>query len=91
MFNDIEKLMVLVPLLPLAATIVIHPSTAADPRVAAALDKALDELRYGTVCINHWPALGFAFGFIIGPQLSPHFVPIPTNMTSTITRTVFTP
>ena len=22
----------------------------------------LQKLRYGTVCINHWPALGFAFG-----------------------------
>jgi aldehyde dehydrogenase (NAD(P)+) len=46
----------------LSATIIIHPTTAKDPRVAAALDKAIRELRYGTVAINHWPALGFAFG-----------------------------
>jgi aldehyde dehydrogenase (NAD(P)+) len=46
----------------LSATIIVHPTTAKDPKVAAALDKALVELRYGTVAINHWPALGFAFG-----------------------------
>jgi hypothetical protein len=46
----------------LSATIIIHPTTAKDPRVAAALDKAIRDLRYGTVAINHWPALGFAFG-----------------------------
>jgi acyl-CoA reductase-like NAD-dependent aldehyde dehydrogenase len=46
----------------LSATIIIHPTTAKDPRVAAALDKAIRELRYGTVAINHWPALGFGFG-----------------------------
>src|SRR5581483_6776828 len=46
----------------LSATIIIHPTTAKDPKVAAALERAIRELRYGTVCINHWPALGFAFG-----------------------------
>jgi aldehyde dehydrogenase (NAD(P)+) len=46
----------------LNCTIIIHPTTAKDPKVAAALDRAIRELRYGTVCINHWPALGFAFG-----------------------------
>lgn len=29
--------------------------------VGAALDKAILELRYGTVAVNHWPALAFAF------------------------------
>jgi aldehyde dehydrogenase (NAD(P)+) len=33
-----------------------------DPKFADALDRAIQKLRYGTVCINHWPALGFAFG-----------------------------
>jgi hypothetical protein len=46
----------------LSATIIVHPSSLRDPKVQAALDKAIRELRYGTVCINHWPALGFAFG-----------------------------
>jgi aldehyde dehydrogenase (NAD(P)+) len=46
----------------LSATIIVHPATRKDPKFAAALDKAVQELRYGTVAINHWPALGFAFG-----------------------------
>ena len=46
----------------LSATIIIHPTTAKDPKVAAALERAIIALRYGTVAINHWPALGFAFG-----------------------------
>jgi aldehyde dehydrogenase (NAD(P)+) len=46
----------------LSATIIVHPATLKDPEFAKALDKAVQELRYGTVAINHWPALGFAFG-----------------------------
>jgi aldehyde dehydrogenase (NAD(P)+) len=46
----------------LSATIIVHPSTMKDPKFAEALDRAVQALRYGTVCINHWPALGFAFG-----------------------------
>ena len=46
----------------LSATIIVHPSTMKDPKFAEALDRAVQKLRYGTVCINHWPALGFAFG-----------------------------
>jgi acyl-CoA reductase-like NAD-dependent aldehyde dehydrogenase len=46
----------------LSATIVIHPRAEAQPAVAAALDKAVIDLRYGTVGINHWTALGYAMG-----------------------------
>ena len=46
----------------LSATIIVHPSTMKDPTFAQALDRAIQKLRYGTVSINHWPALGFAFG-----------------------------
>lgn len=46
----------------LSATIIVHPSTMKDPKFAEALDRAVQKLRYGTVAINHWPALGFAFG-----------------------------
>jgi aldehyde dehydrogenase (NAD(P)+) len=46
----------------LSATVIVHPTTMKDPKFAAALDKAVQDLRYGTVGINHWPALGFAFG-----------------------------
>jgi hypothetical protein len=33
-----------------------------DPDVAAAVERAVADLRYGTVSINHWSALGFALG-----------------------------
>ncbi len=46
----------------LSCTLVIHPTTMKDPAFAAALDRAIQKLRYGTVAINHWPALGFAWG-----------------------------
>ncbi|HZS42013.1 MAG TPA: aldehyde dehydrogenase family protein [Polyangia bacterium] len=45
----------------LSATIVVHPQTMKDPKVAAAVEKALGDLRYGAVAINHWPALAYAF------------------------------
>jgi len=30
--------------------------------VAPALERAITELRYGTVAVNHWPALGYGVG-----------------------------
>jgi aldehyde dehydrogenase (NAD(P)+) len=45
----------------LNASIIIHPSTEAETAAKAALDKAILDLEYGTVAINHWPALGYAF------------------------------
>lgn len=33
-----------------------------DPSVEAALERAIDELRYGTVAINYWPAIGYGTG-----------------------------
>jgi aldehyde dehydrogenase (NAD(P)+) len=44
----------------LNAAIIVHPSTEADPAVAQALDRAVVDLRYGTVAINHWPAVSYA-------------------------------
>jgi aldehyde dehydrogenase family protein len=46
----------------LNATLIVHPSSMRDPRVAAAVEGAVAGLRYGTVAINHWSALGFALG-----------------------------
>lgn len=45
----------------LNACIVLHPRTEAHPAVESALDEALRDLRYGTIAINHWPALGYGF------------------------------
>lgn len=39
--------------------IIIHPKTLAEPGVAERFERALDELRYGTIGVNHWPALGY--------------------------------
>lgn len=46
----------------LNAMIIVAPTLERDPTVAAALDRAIIDLRYGTVAINHWPALCYAFG-----------------------------
>jgi acyl-CoA reductase-like NAD-dependent aldehyde dehydrogenase len=46
----------------LSATVVIHPSTLREPGVAEALERAIVQLRYGTVGINIWGAYGYALG-----------------------------
>jgi acyl-CoA reductase-like NAD-dependent aldehyde dehydrogenase len=46
----------------LNATILIHPATLKEPAAAAALDRAIANLRYGTVAVNYWAAAGFAMG-----------------------------
>ncbi len=44
----------------LNAMIIIPPKLEASAEVGGALDRAISELKYGTVAINHWPALVFA-------------------------------
>ncbi len=44
----------------LNAELIVHPRT--ERRHGEALDRAVAELRYGTVAINQWPAMGFALG-----------------------------
>jgi hypothetical protein len=44
----------------LNAMIIVHPRLEKDPAVARALDRAVLDLRYGTVAINHWPAVAYA-------------------------------
>jgi acyl-CoA reductase-like NAD-dependent aldehyde dehydrogenase len=46
----------------LNATVIVPDSLERDATVGAALDRAVVALRYGTVAINHWPALAYAFG-----------------------------
>ena len=46
----------------LNATIIIHPSVEKQPAAAAALDRAILDLRYGAVAINHWP--GVVYGLV---------------------------
>jgi aldehyde dehydrogenase (NAD(P)+) len=46
----------------LSTTLVVPPKLEKDPAFSRALDQAILDLRYGTVSINHWPALCYAFG-----------------------------
>ena len=43
----------------LNVTLIVHPSSLRDQETAAALERAVARLRYGTVSINHWAAVGF--------------------------------
>lgn len=43
----------------LCASIVVHPKSLKDPLIAAAVDQAVADLRYGSVVINHWGALAY--------------------------------
>jgi acyl-CoA reductase-like NAD-dependent aldehyde dehydrogenase len=45
----------------LNAAIIVHPKSLEDPAVAAAVEQAIADLRYGSVVVNHWPALSYAF------------------------------
>ncbi|RMF76577.1 MAG: aldehyde dehydrogenase family protein [Acidobacteria bacterium] len=46
----------------LNVTLVVDRETARHPRLGRAVERAVADLRYGTVCVNHWAALGFALG-----------------------------
>lgn len=46
----------------LNATLIVHPRTERDPRVRPALERAIADLRYGTVSLNHWSAIGYGLG-----------------------------
>lgn len=49
----------------LNATLLVDPETRADSSTQSEVDKAVADLRYGTVSINHWP--GIAFGVMSTP------------------------
>jgi hypothetical protein len=44
----------------LNACIIVHPKMAA--KLGPVLDEAVSDLHYGSVAINHWPALSYGFG-----------------------------
>ena len=46
----------------LNAAIIVHPKSLEDPAIAAAVDRAISNLRAGAIGVNHWPALAYAFG-----------------------------
>jgi len=45
----------------LAATIIVHPASLKDPLIAQAVERAIDDLRYGSVVVNHNPGAAYAF------------------------------
>ena len=49
----------------LNVTLLVHPKSMADPEIARAVDQAVVDLRYGTVAINCWAAVGY--GLVITP------------------------
>jgi hypothetical protein len=46
----------------LNATILVHPASLKQPEVAAAVERAVANLRYGTVGINYWAGTSFVLG-----------------------------
>ena len=49
----------------LNATLIVPPAALVDPAVAAAVERAIADLRYGTVSVNHWAAIGY--GLVVTP------------------------
>ena len=43
----------------LGASIIVHPKSLKDPEVKAALEQAIADLRYGTICVNAWSGVGY--------------------------------
>ena len=43
----------------LNAALVVHPASLKDKTVANAVEKAIADLRYGAVAVNHWPAIAY--------------------------------
>ena len=46
----------------LNATLIVHPKSLKDPKVKAAVEKAVRDLKYGTVAVNTWPAAAYVLG-----------------------------
>ncbi len=46
----------------LNATILVHPRSMADPAVRVAVERAIADLRYGAISVNHWGAIAYALG-----------------------------
>jgi acyl-CoA reductase-like NAD-dependent aldehyde dehydrogenase len=46
----------------LNATIIVHPKSLQEPVIAAAVERAIANLRYGTIGVNYWGGVGFTLG-----------------------------
>jgi Aldehyde dehydrogenase family len=63
----------------LNATLIVHPASQKDPTLADAIENAITWLRYGTVALNAYPAMSFAFGT---PPWGAHPGSTPTDIQS---------
>ena len=45
----------------LGATILAHPTSLKDPTISDSIEQAIGDLRYGTVGLNAWIGIGYAF------------------------------
>jgi hypothetical protein len=45
----------------LNATILVHSKSMKDPDIASAVERAIEDLRYGTVCLNYFPGVVACF------------------------------
>jgi len=43
----------------LVATIIVHPKSMKDPKIASAVDRAIEKLRYGSVAVNQWSVIAY--------------------------------
>ena len=46
----------------LNVTLIVHPASLKDPAVAAAVERAIDNLRYGSIGVNYWAGASFTLG-----------------------------
>jgi acyl-CoA reductase-like NAD-dependent aldehyde dehydrogenase len=46
----------------LNATLLVHPASLKDPQIAQAIERAIANLRYGSIGVNYWAGISFALG-----------------------------
>jgi acyl-CoA reductase-like NAD-dependent aldehyde dehydrogenase len=46
----------------LACSVIVHPKSMKDPVIAAAVERAIANLRYGAIAVNHWS--GLVYGMV---------------------------
>lgn len=58
----------------LSATLIAHPTTMKDPTTGAAIEQAIADLRYGSIGVNLWHAMSFAFSTTVWGAYPGHTV-----------------
>jgi len=58
----------------LSMTIIAHPSSLKDPITGPAIDQAIADLRYGSIGVNLWHAMSFAFATTVWGAYPGHLI-----------------